>query len=80
VLVERIGDRAVDDAVVGQHLLRTADAGIDEDSATGVNHEKSVDRPFVKHCCQVQPPHLQRHPSSMITERQPTPTVRTGCE
>jgi hypothetical protein len=44
VLVERIGDRAVDDAVVSQHLLGTADAGIDQDSATGVGHEKSVYR------------------------------------
>jgi hypothetical protein len=29
VLVERIGHRAVHDAVVSQHLLGTADAGID---------------------------------------------------
>jgi hypothetical protein len=29
VLVERIGHRAVDDAVVSQHLLGTADARID---------------------------------------------------
>jgi hypothetical protein len=33
VLVERIGDRAVDDAVVSQNLLRAADAGIDQDRA-----------------------------------------------
>jgi len=35
VLVERIGDRAVDDAAVSQHLLGTADAGTDQDSASG---------------------------------------------
>jgi hypothetical protein len=52
--------------VISQHLLGAADAGIDQDSAAGVGHEVSVYRPFLEHCCQVQPRHLQGHPSSPV--------------
>jgi hypothetical protein len=78
MLVESVSDRAADHPVISQHLLGTADAGIDQDSATGVGDEISVYRHFLEHCCQVQPRHLQGHSSSPITSREPSASVRTG--
>jgi len=64
-LGQRVGDRAVDHAPVVQHVLRPADAGVDEDRAAGMGDHEPVHRPGAAvralQAGQVQPLDLQRH-------------------